>query len=268
MTDLAAFNVTSFPSGQQNVDIVAKIPPHALAPAAKLVQNSISLQNGTNQSSILQLVYPAHSVNPGSKPAGGADFYAAPLNLTAARNVTLEYSVFFPADFDWVKGGKLPGLYGGHTGCSGGSSAKDCFSTRLMWRPNGVGELYLYAPKDKQSEALCADPQSVCDSSYGFSVGRGSFSFTAGDWTNLRQNVVLNTPGQQDGVFTLLVDGKAVINRTDMFYRDATQQAKQKPFAVVLIFRESTFFGGHGEEYATPKDQYTWFKDFAIKRHA
>jgi hypothetical protein len=26
----------------------------------------------------------------------------------------------------------------------------------------------------------------------------------------------------------------------------------------------STFFGGHEEQYATPVDQYTWFKDFAI----
>ncbi|KAF9228980.1 hypothetical protein BS17DRAFT_763616 [Gyrodon lividus] len=365
MTDLSAFNVTYFPSGQQNVDIVAKIPPHAVASTTNLAQSSMTLQNGTNRSSILQLVYPAHSVNPGSKPAGGADFYATPLNLTGARSVTLGYSVFFPADFDWVKGGKLPGLYGGHTGCSGGSSAKACFSTRLMWRPNGVGELYLYAPKDKQSNDLCSDPQSVCDAAYGFSIGRGSFSFTPGDWTSLRQNVVLNTPGRQDGVFTLLVNGKSVINRTDVFYRDVPQQAKQKPAsrtsqvpsrppppsptsssqgslggilgpllgilkrqtdspmqrpdielptetvgeaqtifvtrppvqktvpavevayptaapnAAVLDDSEgtqlpaeflglffSTFFGGHGEEYATPKDQYTWFKDFAIKRHA
>lgn len=26
----------------------------------------------------------------------------------------------------------------------------------------------------------------------------------------------------------------------------------------------SSFFGGHEEKYASPKDQYTWFKDFAI----
>jgi len=26
----------------------------------------------------------------------------------------------------------------------------------------------------------------------------------------------------------------------------------------------STFFGGHTDSWATPKDQYTWFKDFAI----
>ena len=70
-------------------------------------------------------------------------FYASPLPVSGARNVSLSYNVFFPVDFDWVLAGKLPGLYGGHTACSGGDEALDCFSTRLMWREGGVGELYL-----------------------------------------------------------------------------------------------------------------------------
>ncbi|KAF8550910.1 hypothetical protein OG21DRAFT_1478362 [Imleria badia] len=303
MTDLSAFNVTYFPSGQRNLHIVAQIPSEAIAPTAKFLQPhfSDSSPNTNTPPTILQLIYPAHSVNPNSKPAGGADFYASPLNLAGAHNVTLEYSVFFPVDFDWVKGGKLPGLFGGHTGCSGGASARDCFSTRLMWRPQGVGELYLYAPKDKQSDALCADVESVCDATYGFSIGRGAFNFTAGDWTHLAQNVVLNTPGQNDGGFTLLVDGWPMITRTDIFYRDVVQLANRKndkstPKAAVIVDPPtttarrvtpitldededapqpaeflglffSTFFGGHGKKYATPKEQYTWFKDFAITRH-
>ncbi|KAH7890132.1 polysaccharide lyase family 14 protein [Phlebopus sp. FC_14] len=312
MTDISAFNVTYFPSGQQNLAIVDAVPAaSANASRSQLSQTSVlDAQNTSNQSTVLQLVYPAHSVNPGSKPAGGADFYASPLNLIGARNVTLEYSVFFPADFEWVKGGKLPGLYGGHTGCSGGASARDCFSTRLMWRENGAGELYLYAPKDKQTDALCSDPQSVCDAAYGLSIGRGAFNFTAGVWTSLRQNVVLNTPGKQDGVFTLFVNGGLVISRADVFYRDVPQQESMKfvagsrraspnsppsptssgisgplldvsgnemgqafgrrdsgqPAEFLGLFF-STFFGGHGQQYATPKEQYTWFKDFAITRH-
>lgn len=27
----------------------------------------------------------------------------------------------------------------------------------------------------------------------------------------------------------------------------------------------STFFGGHDEEYATPREQHVWFKDFRIR---
>lgn len=33
---------------------------------------------------------------------------------------------------------------------------------------------------------------------------------------------------------------------------------------IVLITIPSTFFGGHDEKYATPKDQYVWFKDFGL----
>jgi hypothetical protein len=44
----------------------------------------------------------------------------------------MAYKIFFPSDFDFVKGGKLPGLFGGRPGCSGGDAGKDCFSTRFM----------------------------------------------------------------------------------------------------------------------------------------
>lgn len=46
-------------------------------------------------------------------PRGGLSFYApgpASVDLTTAQEATLSYSVFFPDGFDFVKGGKLPGL--------------------------------------------------------------------------------------------------------------------------------------------------------------
>ncbi|KAG1767299.1 hypothetical protein EV702DRAFT_949912, partial [Suillus placidus] len=170
---LSAFNVTHFSSGKQNVAIIDSVSALAIVPRGSVyAQDIIESQSTTNILNItgftvaLQLVYPTYSVNPSSKSPGGAEFYASPLNLSDARNVTMEYSVYPSADFDWVKGGKLPGLYGGHTGCSGGAAAEDCFSTRLMWRQGGAGKLYLYAPKRKQTNALCSDLQSVCNSEY------------------------------------------------------------------------------------------------------
>lgn len=141
MTDLAAFNITYFPRGRNHITIVDRVPPWAIKPTINTSQGlpPQSLRN----SSVLQVVYPAWSANPAGKPSGGVDFYASPLDLAEARSVTLSYCVFFPVDFKWVKGGKLPGLYGGHVGCSGGHSARTCFSTRLMWRAHGIGELYL-----------------------------------------------------------------------------------------------------------------------------
>lgn len=73
----------------------------------------------------LQIMYPNGSINPGNKPQGGAEFYGQPLDLRSATNTSLQYSVFFPHDFEFVKGGKLPGLYGGHKGCSGGNAAEE-----------------------------------------------------------------------------------------------------------------------------------------------
>ncbi|KIM49613.1 polysaccharide lyase family 14 protein, partial [Hebeloma cylindrosporum] len=211
MSDLSSFRVAKYAGGKQIMKVVTGIPAKATADP--------SLPQWDNASSALQLLFPENSIDPANEPQGGADFYATPIDISEARNVTLRYSVFFPADFDWVLAGKLPGLYGGHTGCSGGNAALDCFSTRLMWRQNGAGELYLYAPKDKQTKDLCDDPQSVCDAAYGLSVGRGSFSWTAGSWTTVEQTVYLNTPGSQDGGFALDVNGVRVLDRKDVFYR-------------------------------------------------
>ncbi len=164
-----------------------------------------------------------------------------PLDITRATNASLEYSVYFPSDFDFVKGGKLPGLYGGHKGCSGGNAAVEwvdalrsslsdafsCFSTRMMWRTGGKGELYLvrgaladdradiphYAPKDKQTPSLCqTPPQSVCDAQYGLSIGRGSWTFALDGWTTIRQDVWLNTPGQDDGGFNIWINGQLAMS--------------------------------------------------------
>ncbi|KAI0062066.1 hypothetical protein BV25DRAFT_1991733 [Artomyces pyxidatus] len=220
-SDLACFNVTHFASGKKNLEIVTGIPSPASAGPAPTPDALTTPQNTwDNNTSVLQLFYPAGSINPSNSPQGGSEFYGAPLDLGTVRNVTLDYSVFFPADFDWVKGGKLPGLYGGHMTCSGGDAALDCFSTRLMWRADGAGELYLYAPKDKQTNELCSlPPESVCDSTYGLSIARGSFNFKLGGWTHVSQTVFLNTPGVQDGGFYLEVDNELVINRADVYYR-------------------------------------------------
>ncbi|KAH9918345.1 uncharacterized protein BXZ73DRAFT_92201 [Epithele typhae] len=259
MTDLASLDIKNFAFGQQNMHIIVSDPiSPSIAPpvdsnddvaqaefavALAVDAGLIPAPPAPNASALLQLFYPAGSINPGTQPQGGADFYASPLpDVRAARNVTLAYSVFFPADFDWVRGGKLPGLYGGHDGCSGGDAAADCWSTRLMWRADGAGELYLYAPKDRQTAALChAPPLSLCDSDFGLSVARGAFRFARGNWTRVRQTVALNTPGAQDGGFALDVDGVRVLERADV-----------------------TFFGGHEQEYATPRDQFTWFRDFEM----
>ncbi|KAI0781497.1 hypothetical protein BD413DRAFT_600822 [Trametes elegans] len=275
MTDLAAFAIQNFAYGHQNMRIIVSAPtlnatifssdavgnttftPEAVSAAELALASATSAgvipsPPEANASSFLQLFYPANSINPAQEPQGGADFYATPLDLGAAKNVTLEYSVFFPSDFDFVQAGKLPGIYGGHDGCSGGDDAVECFSTRLMWRANGAGELYLYAPKDKQTDALCSTPPlSVCDADWGLSVGRGAFAFTPGNWTHVKQTVTLNTPGKPDGGFALDVDGKRVIDRCDVYYRGVPQAADPEAESALPAGKDAgapSPFAGDGEE--------------------
>ncbi|WWD03341.1 hypothetical protein V865_001393 [Kwoniella europaea PYCC6329] len=216
-SDMSPFQVSTYAAGKHNMAILRG------SPAAATSNNTDTNPEEPWDSSrnALQILYPSGSINPGNKPQGGAEFYAAPLDITKATNASLEYSVYFPPDFDFVKGGKLPGLYGGHNGCSGGNAAEDCFSTRLMWRAGGQGELYLYAPKDRQTPSLCqTPPKSICDAAYGLSIGRGAWKFALGDWTTVRQDVWLNTPGQNDGGFNIWVNGQLILSANDVRYRE------------------------------------------------
>ncbi|XP_037049639.1 uncharacterized protein LOC119083929 [Bradysia coprophila] len=117
-------------------------------------QNVFLWENGEG----IDVIYPEGSYTPSVEPIGGFGVWTKhQINHTAI----FKYGVFFPAGFDFVKGGKLPGLYGGKTSCTGGDPAVDCFSTRLMWREGGQGELYLYANREAQDPSLCQTPTNM-----------------------------------------------------------------------------------------------------------
>lgn len=90
---------------------------------------------------VLQVTYPAGSF---SHDSGGAQLFSLWNTSNPLQSVLLTYEVAFDQGFDWVKGGKLPGLRGGPNpdGCTGGNkpNGTDCFSARLMWRKDGKGE--------------------------------------------------------------------------------------------------------------------------------
>ena len=85
--------------------------------------------------------------------------------------------VYFDPHFEWVKGGKLPGIAGGPTGCGGGVNAQSrgCWSVRIMWRRNGDGEAYIYVPEGMttdsnpgpQDPSFCANPPVASKSGTG-----------------------------------------------------------------------------------------------------
>ena len=70
--------------------------------------------------------------------SSGLSLYALPFaDGRIGTAATLRYSVYFPPDFDFAGGAKLPGLHSGPIGeCSGGVYADNCFSIRLPWMYN------------------------------------------------------------------------------------------------------------------------------------
>ncbi|TBU29332.1 hypothetical protein BD309DRAFT_357697 [Dichomitus squalens] len=215
----------------------------------------------------IQAKYPKGSFKPSAQPRGGISFYAPGpdnVDLTTAAEATLSYTVLFEDGFDFVKGGKLPGLYGGNSdseaiGCSGGRRDDGCFSARFMWRPEGAGELYTYLPPDSpENKAVCnVPPKSECNDVFGASVGRGSFSFTPGTRTTIGQRVKLNDVGQANGELELFVDGKSMFTVPGLVLRTADSGR-------IRGIQMQSFFGGNDASWATPKDQNVFFGDFSV----
>jgi hypothetical protein len=112
-----------------------------------------------------------------------------------------------------------------------------------MWRVNGMGEMYTYLPPYNISgfeanEAVCyVPPLSICNPTYGASVGRGSFNFTTGAWTTVAERVRLNDAGQANGELQLWANGESVINVTGLIIRDSDAGR-------IRGIQFQTFFGG------------------------
>ena len=70
-------------------------------------------ENSPDGVNSLKAHYPKGSYKPSVDPCGGVSFYApgpASVDLTTAKEALFSYSVYFPEGFNFVKGGKLPGL--------------------------------------------------------------------------------------------------------------------------------------------------------------
>lgn len=153
----------------------------------------------------------------------GFNFYSEGIHngvdVSSASEVMFSYSVYFESDFDFNKGGKMPGLFGGTDlasakSCSGGrqDDRDACFSARLMFRTDGAGELYNYYPVSQYDGYCSTPPYSTCNPDYGDSIARGSFTWSTGSWTTVAQRLKLNDIGQANAEQELFVNGESVIS--------------------------------------------------------
>ncbi|KAJ7464742.1 polysaccharide lyase family 14 protein [Mycena galericulata] len=254
------------------------IPPYVESELAMDGTNSEMLTNMSEftadwvaPSLAWEAFYPNGSINPSGSIAGGFGFYlfgppSFASRLEGATHVILSYRMMLQNDWEWVKGGKLPGIFGGEGNfsyaCTGGrqENRSQCFNIRPMWRSKGQGELYTYLPltPSNRERLLAVPPLSEQNAQYGLSVGRNAFQFdpAVGKWISLAFRVKLNAVGSEDGELELWVDGKSVINVSGLTFRNSEQsRIKGGHF--------QTFFGGHTDDWASPKDQRAWFADLS-----
>lgn len=195
---------------------------------------------------VLRVVFPKGSIDPGSAkrglaPLGGAGFKFKA--VTPSDCMVLSYKIKFDKNFDWVIGGKLPGLFGGK-GNSGGKipNGFDGFSTRYMWSKGGYTKVYAYLPTSK---------------TWGTPIGNDKFKLYRGVWHTIKQQIILNVPNKNNGRLRVWLDSKLIIDEKRMFFRK-TDLLKLDG----MMF--STFFGGGSPAWASKLDTHIDFSDFKI----
>ena len=209
-------------------------------------------------SKVLAVIYP-EGLFGSSDSATGAQWI---LNFDEGHEaVEIEYRVKFGDDFDFVRGGKLPGLIGGE-GNTGGNKpdGTDGFSARMHWRTDGSSGSPLTSDKANIVQYLYHPDQPTNfgeDLRWDDGVSGEWQEFESGRWYHLRHRIVMNTPGQHDGIVKAWLDGEQVLDRDDIRFRDvANLQIDAMYF--------STFFGGGSAIWATTKDEVAFFDDFRI----
>lgn len=160
----------------------------------------------------------------------------------------LSYTLRFSKDFDFVKGGKLPGLCGGPENVSGGRPAngKNGFSSRLMWRKDGRGEAYVYHKNQKGD--------------YGDSFAFPSdFRFPTDTPVKVRIAVTMNSIGKRDGTLRVWIDDKLLVEHSDMEWRTVDT------FGVDGLYFE-TFHGGGDKSWAPTRPCWVEFADMKVTK--
>ncbi len=200
---------------------------------------------------VLEIKYPQGKVGQENEEGGGAQWR---LRFDGVLKCNVEYKVMFPVGFDFVKGGKLPGLCGGNSPAGGKTSdGSDGFSARIMWREQGEIFQYMYW-MERATEKKWGDDLPWID----MNGDQKPFTFIPGQWHTLKTEIIMNTPGERDGSITSWFDGKLALSCIGAF------RAKDAIFNIDS-FNFTTFFGGNTPDWAPTKNEVVYFSDFKIE---
>lgn len=199
---------------------------------------------------------------------GGSAGVNTPHELrTPVDEATCTYEARFESPFDWVLGGKLPGLLGVVPGSSptlptGGKPDPENlgWSGRLMWLTPDSGSWEL--PDGTRRRAR--SPAEIIgymyhpgqDDQFGDNVWTG-FTPPVGEWFTVQTRHVMNTPGERNGVLQISLDGKLLVDRHHYVYRTRADLH-------ITHFLLAAFPGGNTTAYEAPTDRFIDFRNIVV----
>lgn len=179
------------------------------------------------------------------EPKGnGSDRVQFRVRVDAGDERWLSYRLYFEPGFEWVKGGKLPGLAGGSANTGGNKpDGTDGYTSRYMWRRDGRLVVYLYHPDQP--------------STFGEDFGHDGLTLETGRWYTVRQRIVMNTGNQANGVLETWVDDRPFLSESIRY------RSRDNAFEVDALYF-STFYGGNDPSWAPSRTTYIRFDDFKV----
>jgi hypothetical protein len=163
-------------------------------------------------------------------------------------NASISYSVFVPEDFDFVKGGKLPGLAGGK-GNTGGliPTGFDGWSVRFMFKENGTLCAYLYH----------ADMKTEYGEKVFLRHENQVMVLKKGEWNSILLEIKMNDPDKNNGEVKCMLNKHSGLIINNLRFRKTENLG-------IDHFLFSCFMGGNDISYAPVSNQFLMFKDFVI----
>lgn len=175
------------------------------------------------------------------------------------KEVYFSYNVMFKPGFNWVLGGKLPGLGGGNNPGGGRDMLyDDGFSARIMWNRDdgGDGTMFFYV-YHQDKPAYYGDVQQFQNAYWNVEEET---------WYNMTIRLVINSinqdkltsdphnAGNKDGILEFFLDGKLIYSRSNFRFRNIE--------SIYVDSRHITsFFGGGDDSWGAARDEWAYFDD-------
>ena len=169
--------------------------------------------------------------------------------LTPRDQYSISYEVKFSDKFDFVKGGKLPGLCGGKGKSGEKATGADYFSARIMWRKNGKLVSYVYHLDQKDGFGDDFEWKENVDA---------EINFIPGKWHKISFTVTLNNSSKSDGSIIGKFDDRIGIQKNNIRFRTSDLLKINH-----LCF--NTFYGGSDESWAPNEKQLIWIRNLKVE---